>query len=259
MREFSDMMWIELRKAIRSRMPLWTGLGSLFMPLGMAFLIFVSRNPEITQKLGLVGAKADLVAYAATDWPAYLSLFGMIVAVGGFFLAVLILSWVFGREFIDGTVKDFLAVPVERMKIILAKFGVAVVWAASLTLLIVLIGLITGAALGLPGGSPEVFVRGSAVVLAAGGLVTLAALPFAYFASAGRGYLLPIGMGVLAVMAANLIVVLGWGEYFPWSIPALYAQGESPLAPVSFAIVAATGLVGVAITYLWWKHADQNR
>src|SRR5512142_2185254 len=101
-----DMAWIELRKPIRSRMPLWTAAGSAFLPLAVAFLIFVARNPEISQKLGLVGAKANLTAYAGTDWPAYLGLIALVVATGGFFLFVLILSWVFGREFVDGTVKD---------------------------------------------------------------------------------------------------------------------------------------------------------
>ena len=47
-------------------MPLFTAVGSLFMPLGIAFLIFVATNPEISQKLGLVSAKANLMAYAAT-------------------------------------------------------------------------------------------------------------------------------------------------------------------------------------------------
>jgi hypothetical protein len=69
MNNLSDMIWIELRKAIRSRMPLWTALGSLFMPLGIAFLIFVSKNPEISQKLGLISAKANLVAYSVTNLP----------------------------------------------------------------------------------------------------------------------------------------------------------------------------------------------
>jgi len=46
-----DMVWIELRKAIRSRMPLWTALMSLFMPLGIAFLLFIARNPQIAEKL----------------------------------------------------------------------------------------------------------------------------------------------------------------------------------------------------------------
>ena len=80
MSNVSDMIWIEWRKAIRSKMPLFTAVGSLFMPLGIAFLIFVSRNPQISQKLGLVSAKANLMAYSATDWPSYLGLSGMIIA-----------------------------------------------------------------------------------------------------------------------------------------------------------------------------------
>ena len=116
MNNLSDMLWIELRKAIRSGMPLWTALGSLFMPFGIAFLIFVARNPEISAKLGLVSAKANLMAYSATDWPTYLGVSGQIIAAGGFFLFVLIISWVFGREFADGTLKDMLAVPVPTLQ-----------------------------------------------------------------------------------------------------------------------------------------------
>jgi hypothetical protein len=37
MNNLFDMLWIETRKAIRSKMPLWTALGSLFMPFGIAF------------------------------------------------------------------------------------------------------------------------------------------------------------------------------------------------------------------------------
>ena len=43
MNNLSNMLWVELRKAIRSRMPLWTALGSLFLPFGIAFLIFVFK------------------------------------------------------------------------------------------------------------------------------------------------------------------------------------------------------------------------
>ena len=128
MKTIGDMIWIEACKAMRSRMPLWTALGSLFMPLGIAFLILVSKNAEISKKLGLISAKANLVAYAATDWPSYLGLFGQIISAGGFFLFVLAISWVFGREFADGTLKDMLAVPVPRASILLAKFVVAAIW-----------------------------------------------------------------------------------------------------------------------------------
>src|SRR3990172_3405216 len=147
------MIWIELRKAIRSRMPLWTALGSLFMPLGIAFLIFVARNPEISQQLGLVSAKANIVAYAATDWPTYLRVYGEIIGAGGLILFILILSWIFGREFTDGTLKDMLAVPVQRGSIVLAKYIVMAIWSEVMTMVIFIAGLIMGALINLPGSS----------------------------------------------------------------------------------------------------------
>lgn len=257
--ELADMIWAEQRKAVRSGIPLWTALGALFMPLGIAFLIFAARNPELTQKLGLAGAKANLLAYAATDWPAYLVFFGQMIAAGGFFLFVLVISWVFGREFADGTVKDLLAVPVRRGSIVLAKFITAAAWDAALALVITAAGLITGAAIRLPGGSPAVIFSGAARLLAVAGLTIAAAAPFALFASAGRGYLLPVGLAVMTVMAANLIIVFGWGEYFPWSVVGLYATDSASLPPVSCWIVILTGLAGAAAAHLWWKYADQPR
>jgi len=259
MNNLSDMIWIELRKAIRSRMPLWTALGSLFMPLGIAFLIFVSKNPEISQKLGLISVKANLIAYSATDWPTYLGLFGQIIAAGEFFLLVLAISWVFGREFADGTLKDMLAVPVQRSSILLGKFIVVAVWSAMLTLVIFIAGLVMGAVIKLPGGSIRVILQGSALVLITACLVIAVVMPFALFASVGRGYLLPMGVAVLALMMANLVAIVGWGAYFPWAVPGLYAQGKSSLPPISFWIVFLTGLAGMIATYLWWKYADQNR
>ena len=150
MNNLSDMVWVELRKAIRSRMPLWTALGALFLPFGIAFLIFVSKNPEVSQKLGVMSAKADLVAFAATDWPAYLNLYGQMVAIAGFFLFILVISWVFGREFVDGTLKDLLAVPVPRSSILLAKYITVALWSAGITVIIFTAGLLMGVLIGRP-------------------------------------------------------------------------------------------------------------
>jgi len=259
MHNLTDMIWIELRKAIRSRMPLWTALGSLFMPLGIAFLIFVSRNPEISKQLGLISAKANLLAYAATDWATYLGLFGQLIAAGGFMLFILIISWVFGREFTDGTVKDMLAVPVGRSSILMAKFIVVAIWSALLTVLILIVGLVMGTLIKLPGNSASVIMQGSVLMLVSACLEIVVVLPFAFFASVGRGYLLPIGVAVLTLMITNLVAIAGWGEYFPWAVPGLYAQGKTPLTLISYLILFCTGLAGMLATYLWWKYADQNR
>jgi ABC-2 type transport system permease protein len=240
-------------------MVLWTLIASMLMPLGVGFLIWVSKNPEISQKLGLVGAKANLVAFAAIDWPSYAALFGQVIGAGGFFLAIFVISWIFGREFIDGTLKDMLAVPVQRSFILLAKFIVMAVWSALLTLAIFAAGMLIGVLLRLPGGSINAVLRGAATTAAAGLMVILVVMPFALFASVGRGYLLPIALAMVALLFANLMIVLGRAVYYPWAIPMLYAEGKTPLPPVSFAIVLLTGLVGWISTDYWWKHADQSR
>ena len=259
MNNLRDMIRVEMLKALRSRMPLFTGLGSLIMPMGIAFLIFLARNPELSKNLGLMSAKANLTAYFATDWLTYMKFSAQVIAAGGFFLFTLAISWVFGREFSDGTVKDLLAVPVPRFTILLAKFIVVALWSIALAIIILILSLITGAMLHLPQGSLDILLQGSAQVLITGGLVIAIVLPFALFASVGRGYLLPIGMAILSLILANLIVVIGYGEYFPWSVPMLFAQGKSAMLPVSYWIVLLTGLAGIAGTYLWWKYADQNR
>jgi ABC-2 type transport system permease protein len=81
--------------------------------------------------------------------------------------------------------------------------------------------------------------------------------PVAFFASAGHSYLAPLGFVFLTLLLAQVVAVAGWGEYFPWSIPALFAQGE-PLGAISYVIVVVTCAVGIAATISWWKLADQT-
>ncbi len=255
----ADMVWIELKKALRSRMPLWTTLGSLFMPLGMAFLIVLAKNPQITARLGLVSAKANLVAYAATDWASYLLLFAEVISAGGFFFFIISNSWVFGREFADGTLKDMLAVPVPRSSIVLAKFITVTLWSAVMAIVMLVFGLVSAALIHLPGGSAAVILHGMLVTAVTSCLTILVILPYALFACLGRGYILPMAIAVLTLITANLLMALGLGEFFPWAVPLLYAQGEAVIKPVSYLILVGISLAGMLATYLWWKYADQNR
>ncbi len=257
MNALKDMIWIEYRKALRSKIPYWTGLSALFLPLGFAFLIFVARNPELSKQLGLVSAKADLLAFGTMDWPAYIALTGQLIAAAGLFLFIFIVSWIFGREFSDGTLKDLLAVPVRRGSILLAKFIVAAAWSGVLAVLILLATLLTGALVHLPGSSVHSLLNGSLIVLLTAGMVIAVALPFALFASLGRGYLLPLGLAVLTLILSNVVAIAGWGDYFPWAAPGLFAQSPGELPSASYWIVAITCLAGILATYLWWKYADQ--
>jgi ABC-2 type transport system permease protein len=260
MHDLTNAVWIELRKATRSRMPLFTALGFLVLPCGLAFFMFIYKYPTFARNIGLISAKANLAGGAAT-WPYYLGVLGQAIAIGGIAVFSLVESWVFGREFVDGTLKDLLAVPVARANILLAKFLVVALWSLLLTVMLFLVSLLFGAVIGLSQGTAEVFWQGTATLAVVACLTIVNVFPFAFFASLGRGYLLPMGVTLLVIVIANFIVVAGWGNYFPWAVPALYAEltGKGNLEPVSYLLVLLTGLAGMAGTYLWWRWADQNR
>ena len=262
MNNLRQAVWVEWLKARRSRVPLLTALGFLLAPLAGGFIMLVLKDPELARRLGLISAKAQLSGGSA-DWPAYLNLLAQATAVGGILLFGLVGSWVFGREFSDRTAKDLLALPTARSSIVLAKFGVVAAWTAGLVGLIVLAGLIVGALLALPLGTPEVFVRGIAVIAITAALTILLVTPIAFFASAGHGYLPALGVSMLALVLAQLIAVAGWGEFFPWSIPALFAglsrDSVGDLSLISYLIVIVTGALGLVGTFAWWELADQAR
>ena len=68
--------------------------------------------------------------------------------------------------------------------------------------------------------------------------------------------LLPVVLaGFLIVALAQIITIIGYGEYFPWAIPGVYAQGGD-LTGVSLAIVILTSIAGVVGPLLWWEYAD---
>jgi ABC-2 type transport system permease protein len=94
--------------------------------------------------------------------------------------------------------------------------------------------------------------------------LTIALLPFvALLASSGRGYLPAFGWTVLTVALAQIAAVTGWGDWFPWSVPALFSGAAGPraalLGPHSYVIVLLASLVGLAATFHWWRTADQTR
>ena len=88
MNDLTNAIWIELRKATRSRMPLFTALGFLLLPLGGAFLMFVVKDPEFARNVGLISTKANLMGRSA-NWPSYLGLLAQSVAAGGFIFSSL--------------------------------------------------------------------------------------------------------------------------------------------------------------------------
>jgi ABC-2 type transport system permease protein len=253
---------VEFLKARRSVVPLLTALAFCIGPLAGGLFMYILADPERARRMGIIGQKAQ-IAGGGSDWPAYFAFLAQTATVGGFVLFAFVVAWVFGREFSDGAARYLLALPTSRGSIVAAKLTVAALWCGALTLLISVLGLVVGATLGLDGWSGAAVVEGLARVWAGAALTFLIVTPLALLAGVGRGYLAPLGFAMLMLILAQVIAVTGRGEYFPWSIPALYAEvagsAGGSLTAVSFAIVAVTGAAGAAGTFLWWRCADFRR
>src|SRR5205823_6293783 len=153
----------------------------------------------------------------------YLGMLTQGTAVGGFVLFSVVTSWLFGREYADRTAKDLLALPTSRSAIVMAKLVVLGVWAPALAAAGYALTLGIGSAIGLPQWSQAVAGYSLLNLMGTALLTVSLVAPVALVASAGRGYLPPVGFALLAMFLAQIVAAIGWGAYFPWSVPALYS------------------------------------
>ncbi|TWT02373.1 ABC transporter permease [Planomicrobium sp. CPCC 101079] len=252
------VLQVEAMKLRKSKL-LWIVLATFTIaPLMGGFFMFVLKNPELAKSTGLLGAKAQIAGEAT--WPAYFSMLAQIIAVGGLLVFGFVASWIFGREYTDRTIKDLLALPYHRGILVLAKFLVVFATAGLLSLYAVGFGMLIGWGISLSGWSSAVWQEGLFIIVITALLTISLSTPIAFFACWGKGYLAPLGFMILMVVFSQIIAAIGYGDYFPWSIPALYSgiagEGYNLKASNAFTVLF-TSLAGIIGTLVWWLYADQ--
>lgn len=256
---FITVFMTELMKLRRSRVPPLTLLAFALGPLGGALFMWIAKEPGRAAQLGLLGTKANIVGVQAT-WAGYSMMLTQMVGLVGSLVLAVIASYVFGREYAEGTAKNMLALPIPRWWFVMAKLGVTALWWLGLVAAILVEAGIVGAALGLGGFSTGVVLGGIGDALLAALVVFLLTPAVAWIATLGRGFLPPMGFAMLALVMGNIIGTTGWGKWFPWSIAPLFAGVAGPrvevLAPGSIIVVVATCAAGVAATIAQVRWAD---
>jgi ABC-type transport system involved in multi-copper enzyme maturation permease subunit len=252
----------EFLKLRRSRVT-WLTLVALSLgPLGIALLMWIVREPERAARLGLLGIKANLSGITAS-WPAFLSTLTLVVGMGGMLLLAFIVAYLFGREYVDGTAKNLLALPVGRHWFALAKLALAAVWWLLLVVAVLAEGFVVGLALSLPGFSMSLAAGAVRDALLAAAVAYLLAPVVAWIATLGRGYLPPLGFALGMLLLGQLLSKTGWAEWFPWSIVPLYVgslgQPVATLASASLIVVALTFLAGIGATIAQLRYADNTQ
>jgi ABC-2 type transport system permease protein len=256
-----DALATEFLKARRSRVPWGVAIGFSMAPLVMGLFMVILKDPEGARALGLLGAKAALTAGTA-DWPTFWSMLGQGVAIGGAILFAFLTAWIFGREFADRTVRGLLATLTPRRTVVLAKALVVVSIGLAISAWVLILGLVIGALIGLPEWSAESAASAIGAIALAAVLTIALQGGTAFFAGLGRGYIAPLAWAVATIVASQILAVLGWGAWFPWSVPAIVAGAGGvavePVGPGGIAMVLITATVGLVATVAWWERADQT-
>lgn len=262
MNAFLSALWAETLKARRSKVPLLASIGFTLAPLMDGLFMFIMKDPERARDMGLLSVKAQL-AMSTADWATFFGVLTQAIAVGGAIVFSIVTAWVFGREFSDHTIKDLLALPTSREKIVGAKLIVLSAWAFATTLWVYLIGLLIGTLIDIPGWTNQLAWQSLSDVLVTAAMTLLLMTPVAFIASMGRGYLPALGWAVLIIFFSQIIAATGWGDWFPWSVPALYSGVVGPRAEQlgvhSYILVILAGMIGLAATFWWWRNSDQTR
>ena len=249
---FPNALHGEFAKLRRSKVTWISFLVYTFMILMAGFAMWMLKNPGLAEDLGLIGQKVNIaVGGQEADWRTFLGLVLEMGGIGGMIFLSFIVAFVFGREYVEGTAKNMLTLPLPRGSFVLAKFAASGIWFALLCLWLLPLAFLTGRLVGLGDLDPALFWHTSGTLMIAG-LLAFSACPLvAWIAVATRGYFAPLGYAIFTMVLASVFGHTGWAPWCPWSIIGLYtgAAGSGPrLVPGSYLVLAATFALGLGLT-----------
>ncbi len=181
-------------------------------------------------------------------------------AVFAVLLFAIILSYLFGREYNEHTLKTILTIPISREKFLLTKYIMFLVWILILTVVTSISTLIFGFIAGLEGFTLKLFIDSFVELLYANVLLFLTFSPFV-FLSLFITNMVPAMIGGATLTLVNLMIYgQNWAPLVPWVCPYLIASGEiaeySTSISISYAVIIVTFLIGLAISYIYFTKKD---
>lgn len=172
----------------------------------------------------------------------------------------IIISYLFGREYNEHTLKTMLTVPISRGKFLISKYVMFLIWILILTVVTSLSTLAFGFAAGLTGFTLQLFINSFAELLFANILLFLTFSPFV-FISLFITNMVPAMVGGASLTLVSLLVNgQSWAPYVPWACPYLLSSGEIADYGVSliipYGVILVTFLIGIVVSYIYFTRKD---
>ncbi|MEV1129143.1 ABC transporter permease [Agromyces sp. NPDC049794] len=244
---------VEARKAAASRVMasvtalLVLGVGAL--SLGM-LLAAASGDEQVLAKLGPLADDGG--------WGGLIGVVLQITAAGGLLAFGVALSWLFGREFADGTVAALFALPVSRPAIAMAKLVVYLAWAIGVALVLTGVVAVLGYAMGY-GVTDAAGVVGLLRIPVLVVLTALIAVPAAWASTLGRGLLPGIAATVGIIVVAQVFAIADAGAWIPIVAPALWAIAPQSVPAAALLTVPSVPIVFGGLCALAWARLQLDR
>ena len=235
---FIEMEFLKLK---RSNIFLLSIMGAILPPLLMFIATFAFDE---TQTFEMLFSSVNM----------YMS------ALFAILLFAIMISYLFGREYNEHTLKTILTIPVSRGKFLLSKYVMFLAWILILTVVTSASTLVFGFVAGLDGFSVKIVVDSFAQLLFANVLLFLTFSPFV-FVSLLITNMVPAMVGGAGLTLVNMLIYgQTWAPYVPWVCPYLIASGEiaeySASITVSYAIILATFAIGLIVSYIYFTKTD---
>jgi ABC-2 type transport system permease protein len=257
---FRTVLSTEFAKLRRSGIT-WISFAVYIFLVGVAgFFMWMLKNPGMAEKLGLLGQKAQLVVGgAAAGWSTYLGLVLEMSGIAALVLCSFVLTYLFGREYVEGTAKNMLALPVARWHFVAAKLLIALLWCGALTLWELALTSFTGLLVDLGPLTTEYFTSWALKAVGASLIGFTCSAAAAWIAVMTRGYLAPLGYVIFSMLLAVVLGATEWGKWAPWSILMWFTGASGPgknLVPGSFAVITLFFALTVALIIHHETRAD---
>lgn len=213
--------------------------------------------------VGVAGGNPELIAKAgpaaALDWGGLLAGAAQVTAVVGILGFGIVLAWMFGREFTDGTITGLFALPVSRSRIALAKLVVYAIWTIAVSIDLVLGVLALGLLAGY--GAPDVEAWSALARLCVLAMLSAGiAVPIAWIATVTRSLLAAVASTIALVVIAQVGALAGAGGWMPLAAPALWAMSNgTAVTTVQLAVTGIVPLAFAALTCNAWERLQVDR
>ncbi len=262
-RPFPAAIGTEVMKLRRSKITWLSFLVYLFMISVAGFFMWIMKNPGTAERLGIMGQKAQLaLGGESIVWATFLGFVLEMCGIGGMVLLSIIMSYVFGREYAEGTAKNMLTEPVPRTVFVAAKLVVSAAWFLLLTIWAIALTAAAGFIVGLGEFDPALFRWTAGRIALAAVMAFILANGAAWVAVQTRGYLAPLGYTIFTMLLSVIFGATGWGEGCPWSILMWFTGASGPDKNIgwgSWVVLAGFLILSLGLTIRHESFADNTQ